>query len=76
MNRLAILRRRRLEAQAQLYKAEASPKRKGRRAARKRFVLATAELLRAELNYQTAAPLLRAQAARRETGDLFGQIGA
>ena len=76
MNRLSVLRRRRIEAQAQLVKAEAAPKRKGRRAACKRFVLATAELLRAEINYRTAAPLLRAQARQRESGDLFSQIGA
>jgi hypothetical protein len=43
--------------------------------ARREFVLATAELLRAELNHRRAAPLLRANARRQQTGDLFAQIG-
>ncbi|MBX9876762.1 MAG: hypothetical protein K2X84_18030 [Beijerinckiaceae bacterium] len=76
MNRMAALRRRRLEAQAQLLKAEASPKRKGRRAARRRFILATAEILRAEINNRIAAPLLRARARQDRTADLFSQMGA
>ena len=37
---------------------------------------ATAALLRAELNHRRAAPLLRANARRQQTGDLFAQIGA
>lgn len=72
---LTILRRRRAEARAHLDLAELHPKRKGRGQARQRFILATAELLRAELNHRIAAPLLRAQAAGQQTGDLFS-IGA
>lgn len=44
--------------------------------ARREAVLATAELIRAELNNRIAAPLLRARAQRQQTGDLFAQIGA
>lgn len=72
---LTTLRRRRAEARAQLALAELQPKRKGRGKARRRFILATAEILRAELNHRIAAPLLRAQSARQQTGDLFS-IGA
>lgn len=44
--------------------------------ARRQLVLATADLLRAELNQRRAAPLLRANARPQQTGDLFAQIGA
>lgn len=73
---LATLRRRRDEAKRLLLRAELKPKRKGRGKARRRFILATAEILRAELNHRIASPLLRAQAAREQTVDLFSQIGA
>ena len=63
MTSLATLRRRRDLARLALAKAEACPKKRGRGEARRAFIRAT-------------AALLRAQAARRETGDLFSQIGA
>jgi hypothetical protein len=75
MANLATLRRRRAEAQLSLDK-KARRHRGGVTEARAEFVKATSALLRAELNHRIAAPLLRAQAARRETGDLFSQIGA
>lgn len=73
--RLSSLRRRRAEAQLRLEAAERRH-RGGVSDARKRFERATTEILRAEINRRTAAPLLRAQAAREQTGDLFSQIGA
>lgn len=72
---LATLRRRRETAKAALDLAEMKPKRKGRGEARRRYIRATAAILEAELNRRIAAPLLRAQAAREQTGDLFS-IGA
>jgi hypothetical protein len=44
--------------------------------ARRQLVIATAEILRAELNHRRAAPLLHANARRQQIGDLFAQIGA
>lgn len=75
MASLTTLRRRRAEAQLSLDK-KARRHRGGVADARADFVKATAAILRAELNRRIAAPLLRAQAARRETGDLFNHIGA
>lgn len=75
MASIATLRRRRAEAQLSLDK-KARRHRGGVAEARADFVKATAALLRAEINHRIAAPLLRAQAAQRETGDLFSQIGA
>ena len=72
---LASLRRRRAAARLKLDAAETSH-RGGVSKARAAFIKATAALLRAELNHRIAAPRMRAQAARRETGDLFSQIGA
>ena len=74
MASLANLRRRRAEAQLSL-EQKARRHRGGVAEARADFVKATAALLRAELNRRIAAPLLRAQSAQRETGDLFSQIG-
>lgn len=76
MTNLETLRRRRLNAKLALAKAEACPKKRGRGEARRAFIRATAAIIRAELNRRIAAPLLRNQAAQRETGDLFSQIGA
>lgn len=76
MSSLATLHRRRLDAKLALAKAEACPKKRGRGQARRDFIRATAAIIRAEINHRIAAPLLRAQAAQRETGDLFSQIGA
>lgn len=76
MASLETLHRRRLDARLALAKAEACPKKRGRGEARRAYIRATAAIIRAELNRRIAAPLLRAQAAQRETGDLFNQIGA
>lgn len=79
MASLEALKRRRLQAQLELARATLKPRHKGRRLidkARRTFILATADLLRAELNRQTAAPLLRHQAQQDRTGDLFSQLGA
>lgn len=75
MASLATLRRRRAEARLKLDSKERRH-RGGVAEARADFVKATAALLRAEINHRIAAPILRAQAAQRETGDLFSQIGA
>ena len=78
MASIETLKRRRLEAELAVARAKLKPRHQGRRLidkVRRKFILATADLLRAELNRRTAAPLLRAQAAQRETGDLFSQIG-
>lgn len=75
MANLATLRRRRAEAGTRL-EGKLRRHRGGVAAARAAYILVTAALLRAELNRRIAAPLLRAQAARAETGDLFSQIGA
>lgn len=72
---LATLRRRRAEARARLAMAEACPKRRGRREARRAYILATAAIIRAELNHRIAAPLLRARTRQDTTGDLFSQFG-
>lgn len=75
---LATLRRRRDEAKLALLRAEVKSRHKGKRLiakARRRFIRATAAILEAELNRRIAAPLLRAQAAREQTGDLFS-LGA
>lgn len=75
---LATLRRRRDEAKLALLRAQLKPRQKGKRLvakARRRLIRATAAILAAELNRRIAAPLLRAQAAREQTGDLFS-IGA
>ncbi len=75
---LATLRRRRDEAKLNLLRAERQRRHKGKRLiakARRRFIRATADIIAAELNRRIAAPLLRAQAAREQTGDLFS-IGA
>lgn len=74
MTTLATLRRRRDEAKLALLRAERQRRLKGKRLiakARRRFIRATADMLEAELNRRIAAPLLRAQAAREQTGDLF-----
>lgn len=71
---LATLRRRRDEAKLALLRADLKCRRKGKRLidkARRRYIRATADILAAELNRRIAAPLLRAQAAREQTGDLF-----
>lgn len=73
---IETLRRRRLDAKLALAKAEACPKKRGRGEARRAYIRATAAIIRAELNRRIAAPLLRSQAARQQTGDLFSQIGA
>ncbi|BCB18020.1 hypothetical protein [Bosea sp. ANAM02] len=75
MAKLKTLRRRQAEARLSLDK-KARRHRGGVAEARADFVKATAALLRAELNRRIAAPLLRAQAVQRETGDLFSQIRA
>lgn len=75
MASIATLRRRRAEARLKL-DAKERRHRGGVADARADLIKATAALLRAELNRRIAAPLLRAQAAQRETGDLFSQIGA
>ncbi|PZR94132.1 MAG: hypothetical protein DI537_08565 [Stutzerimonas stutzeri] len=67
---LGTLRRRRAAAKLGLEAAERRH-RGGVADARKLFEKATQELLRAELNRRIAAPLLRAQAAREQTADLF-----
>jgi len=72
---LETLRRRRISAKLALVKAEACPKKRGRGEARRAYIRATAAIIKAELNRRIAAPLLRAQAAQRGTGDLFSQIG-
>lgn len=71
---LATLRRRRAEAGLGLEAAER--RHRGVAKARAAFNRATLALLRAELNHRTAAPLLRARAARRPKADLFNQLGA
>lgn len=76
MASLHTLRLRRLQAQLELAKAELRPKKKGRGEARRNYVNATADVLRAEINCHIATPRRRAQAAQRETGDLFSQMGA
>lgn len=68
---LDLLRRRQRKACAAVLKAEAR-KGGGIREARKRFVLATAELLRATLKASRQAKPLR----REPAPDLFHQIGA
>lgn len=75
MASLATLRRRQAEARLSLDR-KARRHRGGVAEARAELVKATAALLRAEINRRIAAPLLRAQAAQREAGDLFSQIGA
>jgi hypothetical protein len=72
---LATLRRRRAEAGLRLEAAERRH-RGGVAKARAAFARATLALLRAELNRRIAAPLLRAQQARRPEADLFNQLGA
>lgn len=71
---ISSLRRRRAEARRRLDSSE--KRHRGVAKARAVYVKATAAVLRAELNHRIAAPLLRAQATRRETGDLFSQLGA
>lgn len=73
MTSLATLRRRRSETIIELDRALRSHR--GTADARRQFIAATAELMRAELNRRKAEPLLRAQASRQQTGDLFSQTG-
>jgi hypothetical protein len=73
--KLSALQRSRISAVAELARAM-SHKQGGISEARQIAEKATAELLRAELNHRRAAPLLRANARRQQTGDLFAQIGA
>ncbi|MET3892814.1 hypothetical protein ABIE41_003890 [Bosea sp. OAE506] len=74
---LATLRRRRREAEAAFRLAQAQPQwKRGRHAAQRAFIRATAEVIRAERNHRIAEPLLRARKRPAETTDLFSQIGA
>jgi hypothetical protein len=76
---LATLRRRRREADLAFRLAQAQPEwKRGRQAAQRAFIRATAEVIRAERNYRIAKPLLRARKAQAQVpaGDLFNQLGA
>lgn len=74
---LTTLRRRRREAEIAFRLAQAQPEwKRGRRAAQRAFIRATAELLRAERNHRIAEPLLRARKRPAEAADLFSQTGA
>lgn len=71
------LRRRQREADIACRLAEAQPRwKRGRAKARRLYILATADVIRAELNHKIAAPILRARKAQAPTADLFSQIGA
>ncbi len=75
MTRMERLRRQREAAQTSL--ATALKRHRGGVAdARAGLNTATAALLRAEINNRIAAPLLRAQARRDATADLFSHIGS
>jgi hypothetical protein len=74
---LATLRRRRREAEIAFRLAQAQPEwKRGRQAAQRAFIRATAEVIRAERNHRIAEPLLRARKRAAETADLFSQMGA
>ena len=74
---LASLRRHRREAEVAHRLAQAQPKwKRGRQAAQRAFIRATAELIRAERNHRIAEPLLRARKRPLEAADLFSQVGA
>lgn len=74
---LATLRRRRREAEIAFRLAQAQPEwKRGRQAAQRAFIRATAEVIRAERNHRIAEPLLRARKRPAEAADLFSQIGA
>jgi hypothetical protein len=74
---LATLRRRRREAEIAFRLAQAQPDwKRGRQAAQRAFIRATAEVIRAERNHRIAEPLLRARKRQPEAADLFSQIGA
>lgn len=74
---LATLRRRRREAEIAFRLAQAQPEwKRGRQAAQRAFIRATAEVIRAERNHRIAEPLLRARRRPAEAADLFSQIGA
>jgi hypothetical protein len=77
MTDLTTLRRRRREAEIAFRLAQAQPGwKRGRQAAQRAFIRATAEVIRAERNHRIAEPLLRARRRQPEAADLFSQIGA
>lgn len=74
---LPTLRRRRREADIAYRLAQAQPAwKRGRQAAQRAFIRATAEVIRAERNHRIAEPLLRARKRQAEAMDLFSQMGA
>jgi hypothetical protein len=74
---LATLRRRRREAEIAFRLAQVQPEwKRGRLAAQRAFIRATAEVIRAERNHRIAEPLLRARKRPAEAADLFSQMGA
>lgn len=74
---LATLRRRRRDADLAYRLAQAQPDwKRGRQAAQRAFIRATADVIRAERNHRIAEPLLRARKRPAEAADLFSQIGA
>lgn len=73
---LATLCRCRREADLAYRLAQAQPEwKRGRQAAQRAFIRATAELIRAERNHRIAEPLLRARKRPPEAADLFSQMG-